>query len=240
MYAYSKAAPYKNYVQLFIMNDTSDIEKILRSLKEEVSPPDTFRANARIRVINTVTNPHPLRASWYRRPRVLGYTLGTAIATVVLSVGTVYASQSSLPDNSLYPIKVLSEKVALTLSPTESLKTTVATTIISRRIDEVQKAQIQGDQKEIDASVDNLNTDVAQLQQRKDISHDAIETVLTQHQTFINSLEHRDGENKKSDQQKESEHEESTGITPTPAPTPQSEIRDPQVTGASNNRRGDD
>lgn len=222
------------------MNNTSDIENILRGLKEEITPPDTFRANARIRIINTVTNPHPLRVSWYRRPRVLGYTLGTAIATVVLSVGTVYAAQTSFPNSTLYPIKVLSEQVALTLSPTESLKTTVASSIISRRIDEIQHAQIQGDQKEIDASVDNLNNDIAELQQRKDISHETIETVLTQHKTFIKSLEQRDKEDKKSDQPKESEHEGSSRITPTPAPTSQPEIRDPQVEGASTKNHRDD
>lgn len=222
------------------MNNTSDIENILRSLKQEGLPSDTFRANARIRIINTVTNPHPLRVSWYQRPRVLGYTLGTAIATVVLSVGTVYAAQASFPNSTLYPIKVLSEQVALTLSPTESLKTTVASSIISRRIDEIQHAQTQGDQKEIDASVDNLNNDVAELQQRKDISHETIETVLTQHQTFIKSLEKRDEEDKKSDQPKESEHEGSSQITPTPAPTSQPEIRDQQVEGASTKNHRDD
>ncbi len=183
------------------MNNTSDIENMLHSLKQEATPSDTFRNNARIRIINAVTNPHPLRVSWYRRPRVFGYTLGTAIATVILSAGAVYAAQGSLPNSSLYPIKVLSEQVALTLSPTESLKTTVASSIISRRIDEIQHAQIQGNQKVIDASITNLNDDIKKIEKRKDVSHETINTVLTEHKTFIKSLEHE--EEKKRDKPEE-------------------------------------
>ncbi len=224
------------------MNNISDIEKILQGLGKEAVPSETFRANARIRIINTVTAPHPLRVSWYRRPRVFGYTFGTAIATIVLSAGTIYAAQTSLPNSTLYPVKVLSEQVALTLSPTESLKTTVASSIIARRIDEIQHAQIQGNQKEIDASITNLRDDIQEIQKRKDVSHDTIETVLTQHQAFIDSLERRDKdeEEKKSDQRKESEHEESPLVTVTPIPTSQPDIRDLRVEGASTDRHEDD
>lgn len=230
--------------------DLSKLEQLLRSLKQESEtvPADTFRANARIRILNTIASPRPLRISWYQKPRILGYTFGAAIATVVLSVGTVYAAQSSLPNSKLYPLKVLSEQAALTISPTESLKTTVAGSIISRRIDEIEHAQKQGGQKEIDASITNLNDDVAELQKRKDISHDAIETILTKHRTFINTLKHRDEEDKKPDQTKESEREEPSrdtatpGVVPSAAPTPTSrpEIREPQVEGTSTTRHEDD
>lgn len=177
------------------MNNISDIEKILHSLKEEVMPSDTFRTNARIRILNIVTSPHPLRLSWYQKPRILGYTLGTAIATVVLSVGTVYAAQSSLPNSALYPVKVFSEDVALTLSPTESLKTTVAQTIISRRVTEVENAQKQGNSKAMQESITHFKEDVSSIQKRKDVSQNKIEQEISKHKDFMNAIHEDRGEN---------------------------------------------
>lgn len=173
------------------MNNISEIENILHALKGDAVLSDTFRTNARIRILNTVTNPQPLKLSWYKKPRVLGYTLGTAIATVVLSVGTVYAAQSSLPQSALYPVKVFSEDVALTLSPTESLKTSVASTIISRRITEVEALQKQGDQQAVKESISHLNADVESIQKRHDISREKIEQTLTEHKDIINTI-HKD------------------------------------------------
>lgn len=257
MSGYSKAAHYKNYGALWTMNNATNIEELLRNLKEESAavPSETFRTNARIRIINTVTNPHPLRASWYQRPRVLGYTVGTAIATVVFSVGTVYAAQSSLPNSTLYPIKVFSEQAALTLSPTSSIKTTVVSTIVARRIDEIQAAQKQGDQKEIDASITNFDDDISALQKRKDISQESLHGILSTHQTFINSLKHRGKEenDKHSEAPKsnilgqQSEVEQTPTLTITPDQTAtiapiitKPEIKLPQAEGISPSRHEDD
>ncbi len=238
------------------MNEQPDIEKVLRNLKQEAIPSDTFKLNARIRILNTVTTSHPFQASWYKRPRVLGYTFGTAIATVVLSVGTVYAAQSSLPNSKLYPIKVLSERVALTLSPTTSIKSTVAGTIISRRIDEIEKVQEQGNPQEVETSIINLHKEVDSLERQKDISKNSINIELEKHKTFINSLQgDRDEDKRGTDTQEDVRHElplsptvVPTGETPvtltvTPAetqPTPQTEIHIPNVEVPSIIRHNDD
>lgn len=171
------------------------IENLFKHLKEEAAVRDEFRTNARIRIINTVTHPHPF-------PRYLGYTVGTAIATAALSVTTVFAAQTSLPGNPLYPVKVLSEHAALTLSPTKELKTTVAQTIISRRVTEVEAEQKQGNAPAIQKSIDHLNRDVHDIQQRKDVEQEEIKKVI---------------------------------------PTPETELKNPEVKGAStNHRRNDD
>ena len=190
------------------MNNTPDIENILRGLKKDAVLSETFRDNARIRILNTVTNPHPLKLSWYKKPRVLGYTLGTAIATVVLSIGTVYASQSSLPDSALYPVKVFSEDVALTLSPTQSLKTSVAATIISRRVTEVETLQKQGNPQAVRASITHLNTDIESIQKRKDISQEKIEQTITEHKNVITAAheDERPSPTPSHDEEKSTDH----------------------------------
>jgi len=203
------------------------LEEALTSLKKDTAgvPSPTFRTNARIRVLNTVTTVNPLRASWYRRPRVLGYTVGTAIATVVLSVGTVFAAQSSLPNSALYPVKVFSENVALTLSPNESIKTTVASSIISRRVTETEALQKQGNAEEIRQSISRLNADVTSIEKRKDVTKSEIEQTINNHKQFFDSVNGNHAEEKSV----ESDHPSVQGAstveptiqeTPKDSPTP--------------------
>lgn len=215
------------------MKDIHELESLLLSLKKDGVPADTFRTNARIRILNTVTNPHPFRASWYQRPRVIGYTFGSAIATVVLSVGTVFAAQTSLPTHTLYPVKVLSERVALTLSPTESLKTTIASSIISRRITEIETVQKQGNKKDIEESIANFDEDVEVIQKRKGISHSEIDSEIEEHKEFIDSLRKN---HKKND---EDDTDDASQETVTQTPQRESDSKLPSIEGASTNRRDD-
>lgn len=214
----------------------NDLEQLLKDLKTDTVPSLTFRQNARVRILNTVTTPHPLRMSWYRKPRVWGYTFGTAIATVTLSVGTVFAAQSSLPNSALYPVKVLSEQVALTLSPT-SFKTAVASTIISRRVEEIEKVQKQGNKKELDQSIANFDEDVATLKKHEGISRSVIENTIAQHEKYVNSLRKGHKDEKPEDQSRGSEDTQPTPPAPT---TAQTEIKLPDVKGDSIIRREDD
>lgn len=172
------------------------IEQLLKNLKEEAVVRSDFRTNARIRVINTVSRPHPF-------PRYLGYTVGTAIATAALSVTTVFAAQTSLPGNPLYPVKVFSEDVALTLSPTKSMKTSVAQTIISRRVTEVEAEKKQGDAPAIQKSIDHLNRDVQDIRERKDVEQDKIDTVVPTPEPEIKKPEVKGDETKNEDHKNE-------------------------------------
>lgn len=168
-----------------------NIETLLKSLKNEAVPTDSFRTNARIRILNTVGS-----VPWHHKPRMWGYTVGTAIATVVLSVSTVYAAQSSVPGSTLYPVKILSEHVALNLSPTTSIKTSVAQTIISRRVTEVEDAQKQGNKNTIEKSIQHLNQDVEEIQKRHDVSQNRIDQEISKHESLINTETQDNNENK--------------------------------------------
>lgn len=184
------------------MPDITELEKKLTSLRHEGVPSDAFRTNARIRILNSLTVTHPVRKPWYRRPTYIWYTLGTALATLILSVGTVYAAQSSFPDSKLYPLKVLSERVALTLSPTESLKTTVASTIISRRITEIEELQKRDDEPAVEASISHFTEDVASIQKREDISQEDIQRTLKEHEDVIDTFGAHDEKGQKEEDEK--------------------------------------
>lgn len=160
-----------------------NIKTMLTSMKHDASasPSASFRANARIRILNTVTNKPSGKPVWHTRPKAWGYAVGSILATLVLTTGVVYAAQSSSPNTVLYPVKVLSEQAALTLSPTKSVKTTVAATIISRRIREVEQTQKEGTKKEVEQSITNLNTEIKNIRQLHDVSQTVISKTLEEH-----------------------------------------------------------
>ena len=237
------------------MNDQRDIENLLRGLKEhpEATPSSTFRTNARIRILNTVSR--LADPPWYRRPRYWGYATGSAIATVALTVGTVFAAQSSNPDSRLYPVKVLSERVALTLAPTENLKNDVAGTIITRRIDEIEHEQKSGDIQGLDDSIKRFNTDLEDLQGHKELSREHINSTISGRKSFLNSLRSRGEdkiktpENREENRSGESESDtvktnDEQRITPTPSPatqfiTPRVELKLPEVEDETQIRHDD-
>src|SRR5690242_13348463 len=167
--------------------NTPSIEQLLKNMHhiKQAHPSDAFRKNARIRIMNTITTPRAFKLSWYQKPRVAGYIAGSAIATFIFSAGTVFAAQSSLPNALLYPIKIASEKVALTLSPSTSLKTTVASSIISRRIDELKEAQKSGNEKAIDESITNFNNELDTLDRKKGILRTSIDQTISKHRIFL-------------------------------------------------------
>ncbi len=147
----------------------TDLEQILRKLKTDAAPRESFRTNARIRILNVVGKPVRFRA------RHWGYAIGAGLAAAVLSVGTVFAAQSSLPGNILYPVKVLTENIALQTAPTKQLKTTVADTIVERRTEEVKKSETETEKIR---SMKNFDATVEALKKRADVNRDHLDKII--------------------------------------------------------------
>ncbi len=203
-------------------NQTIQIEKILKTLKNnpESRPTAAFRTNARIRILNTITNSQIPLQSQVRRPIWMTYALRLGVFALFLTGGTVYAAQSSLPKDVLFPVKVLSERVALTLSPTQKTKTTVANTIIGRRAMEIEQAKNDGNKKEIQQTVTNYESTVSEIRNNKYVSHDDIEREVSKHESLLQESD--DNESKQTLQNKASENKEirsQTTSTPTSGDT---------------------
>lgn len=177
-------------------NQTHDIEKILLSLKNnpESRPTAGFRTNARIRILNTIASaPMPI-PSPIHRPIWVTYAFRFAVLAFFLIGGTVYAAQSSNPNDILFPVKVLSERAALTLSPTKTTKTTVANTIIQRRAGELEQAQQNGNKEEIRQTVTSYESTVSEIRNNSHVSRDEIEREVKKHESLIR--ESNDGNDK--------------------------------------------
>jgi hypothetical protein len=166
-------------------NQTTQIEAILKNLKndKEISPNAAFRTNSRIRILNTVINTKTTTSIPHSYSVPMVYAFRFALLLVFLFGSTVYAAQSSSPHDVLYPVKTLSEQVALTLSPTESTKTSVAMTIISRRADEHTSAEKAGDTEEIKQTTTNFESAVVEIRKTKHINREKVEIEIRKHES---------------------------------------------------------
>jgi hypothetical protein len=72
--------------------------------------------------------------------------LGGALAVLVLGGGTVAVSQAAMPGHTLYPVKLVSEKIYSQTQLTSSGKTQVADAVLSRRADEAETMAGESDE----------------------------------------------------------------------------------------------
>ena len=108
--------------------------------------------------------------------------LATALLVISLLVGgsggTVYASQSSMPDDLLYPVKTWSEDVRLQMTSDPQAQVELLESFNNRRIDEIVTLNQEGDAPP-EAVLDRLNTHLDQsLQLVVDMDEDEIVPTL--------------------------------------------------------------
>jgi hypothetical protein len=117
-----------------------------RGLQHSLSGKDDFLAYAKTRkpyqppaVDHRKPTSHGARKNWI--PRLAGVLI--ALLAAFFSIGgTVYASQASLPDDLLYPVKILIEDIQVELEADPEDKIDLYVSFASRRMQEIQ-AQVE-------------------------------------------------------------------------------------------------
>ncbi len=204
------------------------LEDILRTMKTipEAAPRATFQENARIRLMNTAFIGR--RASilerihlTYHIARLVG---GFALASVFVGGAVVYAAQYSKPGNPLYPIKTASEQAALHLAPTTGLKTSVATILIDRRVQEVTDGRDDRTSEDVERAVSSFNDTVHSMEQAKGVDASEVETHAKAAEktleSFRQSTQHGGTDTKSDDGKNHEEGRQSGDRHPTPEITP--------------------
>ena len=89
-----------------------------------------------------------------------------AIIVVVLAGGgTVAAAGNSMPDSTLYPVKLATEEVQLALTSSDVDKTELNAKFADRRADEIVYLAAKGDVKEVEVTAQRLNTNLENMTQ---------------------------------------------------------------------------
>lgn len=197
-------------------NQIGQIEEMLKNLKHDsqMKPSQAFRTNARIRILNSVAQPTTTISPLPRGMTMVAFRLG--FLSLFLLAGTVYAAQGSNPRDVLFPVKILSERVALTFSPTESAKTSVAVAIIDRRVQENEQAKKEGDQEEVQETVTNFESAVLQIRNTNRIDQDRVEEEIEKHASVIREDQQDDEEEDKENSRDVKGEQIQSSVTPTP------------------------
>jgi len=168
----------------------TDEEKIIDSLKKIGSSPlnsgeKKFLDNLRIKLSNHILEHSlayaksnqsvTLNIKWLEslinnaitvaRAIIMPQKLASAILIIfILGIGTIaVASQNSLPGETLYPVKILSEEMRSSLALTPESKARVQSDFVTRRVAEVKAIM---DQNDVNPEI--LNTALANLQKNTD------------------------------------------------------------------------
>lgn len=123
-----------------------ELIKFLNSLKgaDWAKPSDSFKHNARIRLLNIITDQTRRQEPTYLRPvgkLLKSWRLATVFGLILffLSSASVIAAQSSLPGDKLYPLKIASEQALLAVTPFQAWKIRLASNFANRRLEEMFK-----------------------------------------------------------------------------------------------------
>lgn len=143
----------------------TELEPLLRtalSTKETlaISPRPEFRERARYQLRAALQEMEEKRQrrfaffSW--QPR-----WATAVVTVLIlllvSSGTVAASGNSMPDGTLYPVKLATEKVRLVLTPSALGKAELYAKLADKRVTEIMKMADKGKLEQVERTAQRLN-----------------------------------------------------------------------------------
>ena len=127
-----------------------EFSRIVMAVQSEgVAPSSEFRRRARTRLLQVMNTPearHNPAGMWLQSLllRRVGYTFTIASLLVASSGITVYASQNSLPQDALYPVKTVTENIQVALTVSSEAKAKLHLKLAERRIQEVVTESAEG------------------------------------------------------------------------------------------------
>jgi len=129
-----------------------------------IQPTTEFKARARYQFRSALQE----AASQRRRPFLSWLPQWATVATIVLGVllmsgGTIAAASYSMPDNLLYPVKLATEQVQLTLTPSDIGKAKLCAKFADRRVVEIIHVANKGDAQQIEAVTQRLDKRLTML-----------------------------------------------------------------------------
>jgi hypothetical protein len=168
------------------------LEPLLRIALEIRQPPDVkpsaaFKAKARVWLMDQIHGRQAgTKESWLRHggriepiPYIKRFGMSTAgvIVAIVLTlsglgVGTAYASQASLPGDTLYSVKLGTEQVIMTLSPDDAARAERALSFADKRIREMEALAQKGRSQDLEVAAEQydhaLNMTLDMIEQAAD------------------------------------------------------------------------
>jgi hypothetical protein len=168
------------------------LEPLLRIVLEIREPPDikpssAFKVKARVRLMDQIHGGQTAwRWPWSRHDSRLkpalyikrfstsmaGFILAVVLAVSALGVGTTYASQASLPGDTLYPLKLVTEQAGMVLSPDGAARVERALSFANKRMREMEALAQKGRSEDLELAAEQygyaLNMTLSMIEQATD------------------------------------------------------------------------
>jgi hypothetical protein len=150
--------------------EAAELEPLLRTITaarkvSDIQPRADFKARSHYAFMAAAREleSKPARRSWFKWQPAWSISLAALAVIVLGGGGTVLASNSSLPGDTLYSVKIVSENVQLALSTSDITKAELNARFADRRTDEIITLAEQNDAKNVVLAVSNLNNNLSNL-----------------------------------------------------------------------------
>ena len=131
-----------------------------------IQPRPEFRDRARYQLHSALRELEPKRShsffSWRWRPQWVT-ALATALAILLAGSGTVAAASGSMPDEPLYPVKLATERVQLTLTTSSLGKAELYAKLADRRVAEIVRMADESKPEKIALTAQRLNNHLTEM-----------------------------------------------------------------------------
>jgi len=140
------------------------LETSLAAQRVPIQPRADFKARARYQfhsVLQEITSPksRPFFGWLPRWATVVSLVLGL----LMVGGGTVAAAGGSMPDSPLYPVKLATEQVRLTLTPSQIGKARLCAELADRRVTEIVHMANKGDARQVELITRRLDKRLVML-----------------------------------------------------------------------------
>ncbi len=142
-----------------------ELEPLLRTVAvtreaTDVSPRPEFRERARYQFQAAVREMavQKERRSFGWLPQWATVVVAVVVLVVAGGGGTVAAAQNSMPDETLYPVKLTAEKVRIALTPSELGKAELYVSMADRRVAEIARMADEGNREQVEETARLLSS----------------------------------------------------------------------------------
>jgi hypothetical protein len=147
-----------------------ELEPLLRTALEtlqaaKIQPRPEFRQRAAWEFQQAVQNLPPRHAAHHAWKWQLRWLIPvTAVfAVLVAGTGTVFAASDSLPDQTLYPVKIFTENTRITLTPSPAGKAELYAKFADTRVNEIVKMADAGKVAQMEKAAERMNGSLAAI-----------------------------------------------------------------------------
>ena len=140
-----------------------ELEPLLRTMTDAreaaaIAPRPEFRERASRDFQSAVRDMEPARGQGFFAVFPRWATAVTAVIIVLLAAtGTAYASLGSLPDSSLYQVKLATESVRLAFTPSELGKAELYAEFADERVNEIIRMADEGKIEQVEEATERMN-----------------------------------------------------------------------------------